>query len=144
MRPLTIILIVAATMAAACSGAGKKQKPQALSAVFQLGTVRFISSQKKTDKGYEFTLMSRYNINKKELNSVVNNYFHYQLGKHIKLLVGQDTISPALSYSMPLIADTEKEVDCKYQVSDADIGKPKRIIYTDSIYDLEKINISIK
>ncbi len=136
---LTVLLVL--LLLSGCRTA-EKQKP--VTAMFQLGEIKFLTAKKKTDKGYELTLMSRFQLTKKGMSSELSNYFQYQLGSKIQLVAGKDTLKPLLSYYIPLIQETEKEIDCKYQVPEASIDKPKRILFADSVLDLEKINITIK
>lgn len=143
----TITSIVCAGLMASCFFFGCKSKGREIetySAKFQLGTVQFASSEKSITAGHELTLLSRWQIDSKKRDRTLNNYFQYELGKKIKLIIGgTDTIIPGLSYYVPLMKETEREIDCKYILSAEDIKKPKRIIIDDPMLDLNKINITL-
>ncbi len=125
-----------------CNSDSKKGQP--VSAKFELGTIQFYHKQKEIPEGYELSLVTRYTVDDKKIDDETSNYFQYQLGKKIKLVIGSDTILPGLFYYVPLIRETEKEVDCKYILTASDIKKEKRVIIDDSILDFNKINVSLK
>ena len=124
-------------------GCISKKKQDVLTADFSLGKMKVIKKEKKLDDTIELTLMTRYEL-KKGISGGLNNYFQYELGNKIKLVINNDTIKPGLSYYVPLISEAEKEIDCTYLLQKSDADKIKRIIVDDSILGFNKINISFK
>jgi hypothetical protein len=143
MRKRQLILLALAGLAGAWSSCGQK-KQEAMTGKFRLGTIRIISKQQPADAGTELTLMSRFEFEKNAPHAELNNYFQYELGKKIKLVVAADTIGPSLDYFIPLIKDNESEIDSKFIIPPGGMDKPKRIIITDTILDFEKVNILFK
>jgi len=125
-------------------GCAAKPKQKALTADFRLGQVKCIHISKAVATGEELTLMTRFELNNKGIGGELNNYFQYQLGKKIQLVINGDTLKPLLFYYIPLINDQEKEIDSKFLISDSTKDKPKQIIITDTILDFNKVNISFK
>jgi hypothetical protein len=121
-----------------------KEKQTVMTAVFDLGQIRMIHTEKETPRGTELTLMTRFMLKEKGLNVEMSNYFQYQLGSRIKIVVGKDTIRPVLDYYLPLIDVSVKEINSKYMLSEADMNAPKRIIINDTILGLNKVNILFK
>jgi len=137
IRPAIVLLIMICT---SCSSSQKKVVP--LSAEFALGKINIITKMQQAEAGNELTLISRYDLKKDKMGADLNNYFQYHLGDKIRVLIGNDTIKPSLSYYVPLIDEKQKEIDCKYLLQVSDLGKPKRIIIADSVLDLNKVDIS--
>jgi hypothetical protein len=121
-----------------------KRKPEVFSADFDLGKMKILSQSKQVAEGYELTLITRYELKNKILNPELSTYFQYHLGNKINLVIDGDTIKPGLAYYVPLISETEKEIDCKYLLEKGDMDKAKRIIVNDSILGLNTVNISFK
>ena len=138
MRTIISIII----LFIACESCSDTKKPVPMKALFDGGEVQFIQSSTETATGYELTLMSRYWLDKKELSPELSNYFQYQLGKKVKLVIGADTILPSLFYYIPLIGEKEKEIDLKYNLEKKQSGQRKRIIIDDSVFNLYKINLA--
>src|SRR5436190_17894226 len=137
-----LLIIVTLYFIVGCSGS-KKQVP--LSADFKLGKINAISTRKTLATGQEeLTLMTRFELGQKKINGELSNYFQYQLGKKIKLIIEGDTLNPVLFYYLPLISETEKEIDVKFLIDKQSVEKTKQIIINDSILDFNKINISFK
>lgn len=137
------IVITMAIVFLLCGCSVKKKQP-VFTADFSLGKMKVIKKEKELAEGVELTLMTRYAL-KKELGSAgLSTYFQYELGNKIKLVINNDTIKPSLTYYVPLISETEKEIDCKYMLKKEDADRVKRIIVNDSILDFNKINISFK
>lgn len=126
----------------ACTSCSGSKKAVPMKALFDGGEVQFLHKGVATGSGYELTLMSRYWLDKKELSPELSNYFQYQLGKKIKLVIGSDTLAPALFYYLPLIAENEKEIDVKYRLEENQINQRKKIIIDDSVFNLHKINLA--
>lgn len=120
-----------------------QKKQEVLAADFSLGKMKVIKKEKVLDGGTEVTLVTRYEL-KKRIDGSLSTYFQYELGDKIKLVINNDTIKPRLSYYVPLISETEKEIDCRYLLQKKDMDKSKRIIVHDSILGFDKINISFK
>jgi hypothetical protein len=129
---------------ASCSSKRKPAESIESTADFSLGKIRMINKVKPQADGHELTLMTRYELKKNGLGPELSNYFQYQLGGKIKLLVGNDTIEPSLFYYVPLANELQKEIDCKYVLQAADLDKPKRVIIQDSILEFNKVDISLK
>ena len=125
-------------------GSSCRTKKVPLTSDFKLGKIKIIDVKKATEAGEEITLMTRFEFKKNQLNGEQSNYFQYQLGKKIKLVLGKDTLQPVLFYYIPMINELEKEIDVKFLISKQNIDKTKRIIIHDSILDFNKINISFK
>jgi hypothetical protein len=138
----TISYLVVCCCFSCASGPKQKTEPP-LSADFALGKINVVKQSKAQNGGYELTLLTRYEL-KKQLDPSLSNYFQYQLGKKISLVIGKDTIQPSLSYYVPLIDGVQKEIDCKYLLQDAEKDKPKRMIINDAILDFNKVDISFK
>lgn len=138
---ILLMLVIISGYLYGCKSA-YRQKP--LKAVFQSGEMHFISTRKPVSGGYELTLMARCFLNKTDVSPELNNYFQYQLGKKIKLVIGKDTLSPAISYAVPLLRETNKEIDCKYLLTEENMAKPTHIIVDDNVLDLDKINLLLK
>jgi hypothetical protein len=121
-----------------------KHKQLWATANFDGGTVRITSYQKPLGpQGYELTIAARYELKKKP-DAMSNEYFQYQLGKKMKLVVGKDTISPSLFYYLPLIREDQKEIDCRYVLSSAERGEPKRFIIDDSLFRFNQLTLPIQ
>jgi hypothetical protein len=138
MRNLFFIILV--FIAGESCSESKKAVP--MKALFDGGEVQFLHKGAATASGYELTLMSRYWLDKKELSPELSNYFQYQLGKKIKLVIGNDTVAPALFYYIPLIAENEKEIDLKFRLEKEQVDQVKKIIIDDSVFNLHKINLA--
>lgn len=100
---------------------------------------------KNNSSGHETSLSIRFYIaNAKKISPVIKQYMDYKLGSNIKLLVGNDTLSPILSYSVPLLTDAEKEIINSYNISVENFDMDKnKIIIKDSIFELYKITIPV-
>jgi len=127
-----------------CTGCNSKKKPTVLTGDFALGKIKMISSVKQQGDVHELTMITKFELKKDNLGPELNTYFQYHLGDKIKLLIGNDTIKPALAYYVPLVNELEKEIDCKYVLKTLDLDKPKRMIIHDSILDFNKVDISLK
>jgi hypothetical protein len=134
------LIVISVLMVQGCTTHKKEQLPKG---AFALGTVEFMQRKKQLLAGEELTLISRYHLGRNALDGEMSNYFQYQLGKHIKIVSGTDTLPPSLSFYVPLISDDTKEINCKYLLPDTLVGRPKRVIIDDRIMDLNKINISL-
>jgi|GEM_PF-2600654 len=139
MRNL-VYMIVFFIAGGSCS---ESKKAAPVKALFDGGEVQFLHKGVATDSGYELTLMSRYWLDRKDLSPELSNYFQYQLGKKIRLVIGSDTLEPALFYYIPLIAGNEKEIDLKYRLEEKQINQKKKIVIEDSVFNLHKINLAI-
>jgi hypothetical protein len=125
-------------------GCNNKKKIMPLTAQFELGKIRVIEKRKTISEGQELTLMVRFEIEKKKQQRNATEYFQYQLGKKIKVVIDTDTLQPLISYYLPLINDVEKEIDVKFLIIQSNISKEKKIIIQDSIFNFNKVNISFK
>jgi len=137
----SLLLIAFAGLMASCKN---KPRQAPFNATFALGQVKLIHNQKTLQGGEELTLMTRFELNKKGMNAETSNYFQYQLGKKIKLVIDKDTLTPGLFYYIPLINETEKEIDSKFLISAENNTKTKQVIIDDTLFDFNKINISFK
>ncbi len=137
IKPAIVFLI---TICSSCSST--KQKLVPLTAEFELGKINIIHKVEPVSGGNELTLISRYELKKDNMGASLSNYFQYHLGGKIRVLIGNDTIKPSISYYVPLIDEKEKEIDCKYLLQASDLSKPKRIIIVDSILEFNKVDIS--
>lgn len=126
------------------NGCSSKKAPVVSTADFALGKIKMISSVKEQQDAHELTVITKFELKKDNMGPDLNTYFQYQLGDKIKLLIGTDTIKPALSYYVPLINELEKEIDSKYVLQTKDLDKPRRVIIHDSILDFNKVDISLK
>ena len=117
--------------------------PGPLFSDFALGKMTAFKKEKAVEGGVELTIITRYEL-LKGLESGTSNYFQYQLGNKIKLVVGRDTISPSLSYYVPLLKDKELEIDCKYLLTKEQTPLHRYLIVDDSIYNFQRINIPIQ
>jgi hypothetical protein len=111
---------------------------------FELGKIKVIEKRKTISEGQELTLMIRLEIERKKQQRNATEYFQYQLGKKIKVVIDKDTLQPLISYYLPLINDLEKEIDAKFLITHSNINKQKRIIIQDSLFNFNKVNISFK
>jgi len=143
MKNIKIITYLFIGSCFSCASPSKQKTEPALTADFALGKINVARQLKAQDSVYELTLQTRYEL-KKQLDPRLSNYFQYQLGKKISLIIGTDTIAPNLSYYVPLLSDVQKEIDCKYMLQDSDKDKPKRIIINDAILNFDKVDISFK
>jgi hypothetical protein len=139
-RKEIVSLFIGGILITSCNN--KKIVP--LTANFELGKIRVIEKRKTVSEGQELTLMVRFEIEKKKQQRNATEYFQYQLGKKIKVVIDKDTLQPLISYYLPLINDVEKEIDVKFLISQSNISKEKKIIIQDSIFNFNKVNISFK
>jgi len=137
-------ILVATGFMGLCHSCNSKKKLPVLTADFELGKIKMISSVKEQPEGHELTMITKFELKKDNLGPELNTYFQYHLGDKIKLVIGNDTIKPALSYYVPMVNELEKEIDCKYILQAKDLDKPKRVIIHDSILDFNKVDISLK
>jgi hypothetical protein len=135
-----VSLFIGGILIASCNN--KKTVP--LTANFDLGKIKIIEKRKTIPEGQELTLMVRFEIERKKQQRNATEYFQYQLGKQIKVVIDKDTLQPLISYYLPLINDLEKEIDVKFLITDNNIDKVKRIIIQDSVFNFNKVNISFK
>jgi hypothetical protein len=110
---------------------------------FQLGKVSIAQRQKQVEGGLEIAVFSRYQL-EKALDEETSTYFQYQLGRRMKMVVGEDTIQPSLFYYVPLLSEKEKEIDCRYLISNENASQPKRLIIDDSLFQFNKVSIAIQ
>jgi hypothetical protein len=140
----TIRLLLIVAVLHFIGGCKDKKKQVPLSADFKLGKINVINTRKVVENGEELTLMTRFELGNKKINAELSNYFQYQLGKKIKLIIEGDTLNPVLFYYLPLINEAQKEIDVKFLINGPAIYKEKRMIIQDSILDFNKVNISFK
>src|SRR5437868_9952037 len=112
------LMILSATLIFGCH---ERKKYTAQEAKFELGKILVFH----TVKNNELTLINRYELDKPHLSPSLSNYFQYELGNKIKLVIGKDTIKPGVSYYVPLLSEKQREIDCKYMLDDAALNKPK-------------------
>lgn len=137
-------IMVLSGLTGLCSSCNSKKMPAVSTADFALGKIKMISTVKQQGDIQELTMITKFELKKAGLGPELNTYFQYYLGDKIKLLMGKDTLKPALSYYVPLVNELEKEIDCKYILQSKDLDKPKRVIIHDSILDFNKVDISLK
>lgn len=126
------------------TGCNTKKKIKPLTANFEFGKIKIIDKRREISEGQELTLMVRFEIERKKQQLNTSEYFQYQLGKKIKVVIGKDTLQPLIFYCLPLINDLEKEIDVKFLIPQSNIDKLKQIIIEDSVFNFNKVNISFK
>lgn len=141
MSTKSILLLFLLNLAIGSCQRQKAQKHIALSAPFDLGKVNFRTKTKRAGEKYEVTVISRFDLEKNGFDGELSNYFQYQLGKKIKMIVDHDTVNPSLSFYVPLTSENEKEIDCKYVIDDREVKIQKQLIIDDTILNFNKVKI---
>ncbi len=134
------MLLLLAVAMVSCS---KSNRSAGMSADFRAGKIRIHEQKRDTGSTDELTLRVKFELTFNHMNAALNQHFQYQLGKNMRIVAGKDTIEPSLSYYVPLIKDSEKEIDVQFLVGKAMNG-PKQFIIQDTVLGLDKINIPFK
>ena len=124
-----------------CSCKQDKQKPIEITGSW--GSARFYPVKKQVNNQEEVTLIARFKLLDKQLSSERSTYFQYELGKKIKLVIDNDTVPPSLFYYVPLINESEKQIDTKFLLGKEYQNKTRKIIIEDSSF-ANTANISFK
>lgn len=136
---LTLFIIIISLVA--CS---QRNKNESFKGSFDLGEVIFFTKSKEIGEKTELSLVARFELKKEGLSDDLSSYFQYELGKKINLVIDNDTLSPNLSYYVPIIKENQKEIDCKYILDKNSINKTMHVIINDNILGFNKINVLIK
>lgn len=115
-----------------------------LVASYALGKLQVVPVARPAGNKLLLTLRTRFGIDRKKLASADPMYFQYRLGDKLRLVLDGDTLRPQLSYAVPLLDETVKEVDARFEIDAAQARSAKTFIVADSLYQLQTVAVPFK